>query len=281
MLRRSLILVVLFALAPLSPLFAADIQALLADAAKDPAHIPALVTQGSAEVARLSASDPKKAVELGDALEPFCKRLFFSGETIPGSELLGVTTHVVVKGEFPSTIAKRYHTSSGMLAYLNEGFDEHKIRVGQKLRVLDLSDNSLHVEVKKAQYRMFLWRTLPGGSAPILLACMPVGLGAKDTPTPEGSTTILKRVRDPEWTDPDSHQVIPANNPKNILGGYWIALDANTLGKAGIGFHGFTGEPAKNWIEQGASHGCVRMLQPDIDRVFHVALEGTAVAITK
>ena len=213
--------------------------------------------------------------------EPFCKRLFFSSEAIPGGEQLGVTTHVVVKGELPSTIAKRYHTSAGMLAYLNEGFDEHKIRVGQKLRVLDLSDKSLHVEVRKSQYRMFLWRTLPGGSAPILLACMPVGLGAAQSPTPEGSTTILKRVRDPQWTDPDSHQVIPASDPKNILGGYWIALDANTLGAAGIGFHGFTGEPAKNWIEQGASHGCVRMLQPDIDRVFHVALEGTAVAITK
>lgn len=281
MFRRSLIFVALLALAPFSPLFAADLQALLADAAKDPAHIPALVTQGSAEVARLSGTDPKKAAELADALEPFCKRLFFSSETIPGGEQLGVATHVVQKGELPSTIAKGYHTSAGMLAYLNEGFDDHKVRVGQKLRVLDLSDKSLHVEVKKSQYRMFLWRTLPGGSAPILLACMPVGLGAANSPTPEGSTTILKRVRDPQWTDPDSHQVIPASDPKNILGGYWIALDANTLGTAGIGFHGFTGAPAKNWIEQGASHGCVRMLQPDIDRVFHVALEGTPVAITK
>jgi len=281
MFRRSLILVLLLALAPLSPLRAADLQALLAEAAKDPAQIPALVTQGSAEIARLCVSDPKQAVELGDALEPFCKRLFFSSETIPGAELLGVTTHVVLKGELPSVIAKHYRTSAGMLAYLNEGFDDRKIRVGQKLRVLDLSDKSLHVEVKKGQYRVFLWRTLPGARAPILLACMPVGLGAKETPTPEGSTTIHKRVRDPQWTDPDSKQVIPASDPKNILGGYWIALDANTLGATGIGFHGFTGEPPKNWIEQGASHGCVRMLQPDIDRVFHVALEGTPVAITK
>ena len=83
MFRRSLIFVALLALAPLRPLFAADLQALIADAAKDPAHIPALVTQGSAEVARLCASDPKKAAELGDTLEPFCKRLFFSSETIP------------------------------------------------------------------------------------------------------------------------------------------------------------------------------------------------------
>jgi len=281
MLRRTLIFVAFLALSPLSPLFAADVQALIAAAAKDPAQIPVLVTQGSAELARLVASDPKKAAELGDALEPFCKRLFFSPEAIPGAEALGVTTHLVEKGELPSTIAKHYRTSAGLFAYLNEGFEDKKMRVGQKLRVLDLSDKSLHVEVKKGMYRMLLWRTLPGGSVPILLACMPVGLGAAASPTPEGSTTILKRVRDPQWTDPDSKQVIPASDPKNVLGGYWIALDANTLGATGIGFHGFTGEPSKDWIEQGASHGCVRMLQPDIDRVFHVALEGTAVAITK
>lgn len=281
MLRRTLILSALLLVSSLQPLFAADVQALLAAASKDPAQIPALVTQGSAELARLAASDEKKAAELGDALEPFCKRLFFSGETIPGSEALGVTTHTVEKGELPSVIARHFHIGAGMLAYLNEGFDEKKMRVGAKLRVLDLADKSLRVEVRKDVYRMFLWRNLPGGKAPILLACMPVGLGAKDTPTPEGTTTILKRVRDPQWTDPDTKQVIPASSPKNILGGYWIALDATTLGASGIGFHGFTGDAPKNWIEQPASHGCVRMLQPDIDRVFHVCLDGTPVVIAK
>ncbi len=283
MLRRLSLLAVL-ALVPLStPLLAApgDVQALLAGAAKDPSLIPALVIQGSADVQRLEGSDPAKAAALGDALEPFLKRVFFSSEVINGAEAFGVTTHVVEKGELPSVIARHMHTSAGMLAYLNEGFDEKKLRVGQKLRVLDLSDKSLHVEVKKSVYRMFLWRTQAGGGPPVLIACMPVGLGAKDTPTPEGSTTIAKRVRDPQWTDPDTKQVIPAGSPKNILGGYWIALDAATLGTSGIGFHGFTGDAPKNWIEQPASHGCVRMLQPDIDRVFHLALEGTPVAITK
>jgi len=80
MLRRTLIFVAFLALSSLSPLFAADVQALLAAAAKDPAQIPALVTQGSAELARLAASDPKKAAELGDALEPFCKRIFLSSK---------------------------------------------------------------------------------------------------------------------------------------------------------------------------------------------------------
>ncbi|MBK7642355.1 MAG: L,D-transpeptidase family protein [Planctomycetes bacterium] len=281
MLRRTLILVSILFASSLASLRADDLPALFAAAEKDPGRIPSLLIQASSELAKLESSDPKQAAELGDKLEPYCKRVFFSSEVIPGAEALGVTTHVVEKGELPSVIAKRMRTSAGLLAYLNAGYDEKKIRIGQKLRVLDLSDKSLHLEVKKSVYRLFLWRSIPGGDAPILLACMPVGLGAADSPTPEGSTSILKRVRDPEWTDPDSHQVIPASSPKNILGGYWIALDANTLGTTGIGLHGFTGDIPKNWIEQPASHGCVRMLQPDIDRVFHTALEGTPVAITK
>jgi lipoprotein-anchoring transpeptidase ErfK/SrfK len=32
-------------------------------------------------------------------------------------------------------------------------------------------------------------------------------------------------------------------------------------------------------LERGSSNGCVRMLQGDIDRVFELALEGTAVTI--
>jgi lipoprotein-anchoring transpeptidase ErfK/SrfK len=38
-------------------------------------------------------------------------------------------------------------------------------------------------------------------------------------------------------------------------------------------------EAPANWIEQPASHGCVRMLQADIDRLFHLAIEGTSVTI--
>lgn len=267
---------------PLAPAVrAADLKPLFEAAAQDPARIPALVTQGSAELARLAATDPKAATALGDALEPWCKRLFFSAEAIPGAEALGVATHVVAKGEIPARISARYRTGPGLLAYLNAGYDERRLREGQKLRVLDLSDKSLRLEVHKGTFRVLVWRHRPGTSEPLLLACMPVGLGAAASPTPEGSTLISKRVLDPVWTNPDTKKVIPASDPENVLGGYWIALDASTLGKSGIGFHGFTGEPAKDWIEQPASHGCVRMLQTDIDRVFHLALEGTPVAITK
>lgn len=250
------------------------------EAARDKAAIPALIRQGSAELAALLEKDPRRAVLLADTLEPWCRRVYFSPESIPGAEQLGITTHVVQKGELPSKIAAAHRIGAGMLGYLNAGFDERKLRVGQKLKLIDLSDRSLRIEVRRDLFRMFVWRKAPGGGAELLMATMPVGLGAEKSPTPAGATKIEKRVLNPVWTHPETRKVIPHGDPENILGGYWIALSSDGLGKSGIGFHGYTGEPAANWIQKPASHGCVRMLQPDIDRVFHLALEGTSVALS-
>jgi lipoprotein-anchoring transpeptidase ErfK/SrfK len=63
-----------------------------------------------------------------------------------------------------------------------------------------------------------------------------------------------------------------------VLGGYWIALDPEGLGgRRGIGIHGYTGAPSDDWLSKPGSHGCIRMLQRDVDRVFHLATEGTVV----
>jgi lipoprotein-anchoring transpeptidase ErfK/SrfK len=88
-------------------------------------------------------------------------------------------------------------------------------------------------------------------------------------------------VLNPQWTDPVTKETFAPSDPGNVLGGYWIALDASGLGRNGIGFHGYTGAPAQDWIAKPASHGCVRMLQRDIDRLYHLALEGTPVTIAE
>ena len=253
-------------------------------AAKDPAGVVPLILQaswlldgspGERDVPKLSAEEARA---LSDTLEPFCRRAFFSPERLPSMQKIGLLTHTVRSGEVGERIAKRYRMGTGMLARLNEGFEPTKLREGQELKVLDLTDDRLEVTVSKGLYRLAAWRRLEGGRRALVLY-VPVGLGAADTPTPEGKTSIVSRVRDPEWTDPVTKEVYKPGDPKNVLGGFWIALDPEGIGKSGIGLHGFTGEAAANWIEQPASHGCVRMLQADIDRFYDLAIEGTAVAI--
>ena len=246
-----------------------------AAARADAAGVVPLILEASAQLPTL---DPAHSKQVGDALEPFLARAFFGSERLPGMERLGLVLHKVEKGENPTKIGERYRIGAKMLAYLNDGFDEKKMRIGSELKVLDLSKASVEVDVAKGMYRLALWRTLPEGKHALVLFA-PVGLRAAESPTPIGRTTVVKRVLDPPWTDPSTNQTYLPSDPRNVLGGYWIALDAAGLGQSGIGLHGFTGAPESDWIAKPASHGCVRMLQRDIDRVFQLALEGTPVAI--
>ncbi|MBK7878366.1 MAG: L,D-transpeptidase family protein [Planctomycetes bacterium] len=248
---------------------------LFARATQDPAGVVPLLVAASTELETLA---PKDAALLGDTLEPFARRAFFSGERVPGMEELGLALHRVEKGELPTKIAARYKFGAGLLPYLNDEFDERKLRIGQELKVLDLTQGALELVVEKSSFRLFAWRKLANGKRTLVM-CVPVGLGAADSATPTGSTTIVKRVLHPDWTHPVTHKVYKDGDPENVLGGYWVALDPTGIGKNGIGLHGYTGDVAANWIERGASNGCVRMLQNDIDRVFHLALEGTRVEL--
>ena len=245
-------------------------------AAQDPAAVVPLILEVSQVLPRVDGETGKR---YADRLEPFLRRAFFSGEKLPGAERLGIVEHVVRAGELPSVIAKRYGIGAGLLRYLNQDYDERRLAVGRKLRVLDLSNGSLQLIVDKERFRLSAWHRAPGGEY-VLSMYVPVGLGAVESPTPSGRTKIVDRVRDPDWTDPKTHVVHRAGEEGNVLGGYWIKLDSAGIGTTGIGLHGYTGAPAPDWIESGASSGCVRLLQPDIDCVFELALEGTPVVLS-
>jgi lipoprotein-anchoring transpeptidase ErfK/SrfK len=273
----AVVLTALAALAQGSAPAASPLEASFAAAAADPARVVPLLFEVSAQ---LPALDAAAGHALADRLEPFARRAFFSPEALPGSERLGFKTHKIASGELPSSIAKRYRFGAGLLKYWNAGYDERRIAAGKELKVLDLSTGSLQAIVDKQRFRLSLWVQVPSGEW-LLAMYAPVGLGAAESPTPSGVTTVTNRVREPQWTHPVTRQVFPHGHPENVLGGYWIALDSTPLGgRTGIGLHGYTGAPAPDWIERGASNGCVRMLQPDIDRLFEIALDGTRVVLS-
>jgi len=267
----------LAALAQQSPAPARPLDAEFAAAERDPAQIVPLLFEVSAQIGKVDAATGHA---LAERLEPFAQRAFFSPEQIPGAERLGFTTHKIASGELPGTIAKRYRFGAGMFRYWNAGYDERRIAAGKDLKVLDLSKSSVQLIVDKERFRLSMWIQVPS-SEWLLAMYVPVGLGAIDSPTPSGISAITKRVRNPPWTHPTTHVTYSHGDPENVLGGYWIALDSAPFnGRTGIGLHGYTGAATPDWIERGASNGCIRMLQPDIDRVFELALDGTRVVLT-
>ena len=95
-----------------------------------------------------------------------------------------------------------------------------------------------------------------------------VAVGKPSTPSPVGTFTIARRVKNPQYTH-DGH-VVPAG-PNNPVGTRWMGLSI-----PGYGIHG-TNEP--NSIGKAASHGCIRMARKDLEELFPMVAVGDTVEI--
>jgi len=256
---------------------AADHEILLERAASDDAHVvPALIV-GSAALPALNGAE---AVALADDLGELARRVFASPERFGSDQRLAVREHVVASGEIPSRIMKRYALSDPALKLLNPDYDDRRLGVGQRLKVVDCSGVDLVVLVQRSAYRCWVLGRFPAVEHLVLVATYPVGVGAEHSPTPLGTSRIGTKARDMEWTHPDTGEVIPPGDPRNILGGYWMAVEPGADGTfKGIGFHGYTGAPSDDWLGKQDSHGCLRLLQPDIHALYAWVPKGTKVII--
>lgn len=102
----------------------------------------------------------------------------------------------------------------------------------------------------------------------VVIATFQVAVGAKVSPSPTGAFTIVSRVANPSYYHPGT--VIPAGKD-NPLGTRWVGLSLK-----GYGIHG-TNAPGS--IGRAASHGCIRLRTPDMERLFTMLQIGDAVEI--
>ena len=84
-----------------------------------------------------------------------------------------------------------------------------------------------------------------------------VSVGAPASPSPAGEFRVINRVANPVYYHPG--EVIPAG-PDNPVGPRWIGLNIK-----GYGIHG-TNEP--RLIGRDVSHGCIRLRNRDVKRLF-------------
>jgi len=96
----------------------------------------------------------------------------------------------------------------------------------------------------------------------------PTAVGAPATPSPTGSFQIIQRVPDPTWYT--KGRIVPPGKA-NPLGTRWLGLSIK-----GYGIHG-TNNPAS--IGHNASHGCIRMRNADVERLFEMVAVGDAVEL--
>ena len=101
-----------------------------------------------------------------------------------------------------------------------------------------------------------------------VIATFQVAVGANVSPSPTGEFTIVSRVSNPTYYHRGT--VIPTGKD-NPVGTRWVGLNLK-----GYGIHG-TNAPRS--IGRAASHGCIRLRNRDMERLFTMLKVGDAVQI--
>ncbi|MEH2184090.1 L,D-transpeptidase [Nostoc sp.] len=133
------------------------------------------------------------------------------------------------------------------------------------------SEQEIHLLLKLNERKLYVYR---GDS---LQASYPVAIGKPGWETPTGKFKIIHMVQNPAWENPfvGNREIVPpsSNNP---LGERWIGFW--TDGKDEIGFHG---TPNVKSVGQAVSHGCVRMYNKDVRKLYEFVKIGTPVLVSK
>jgi lipoprotein-anchoring transpeptidase ErfK/SrfK len=104
----------------------------------------------------------------------------------------------------------------------------------------------------------------------------PLGVGRAGWDTPSGTYQVKQIIRNPDWKNPFTGDVIKASDRDNPLGGYWIGFWTN--GKDWSGFHGTS---QRDSVGKASSHGCLRMYKEDIKAIFARVTLATVVEISR
>jgi lipoprotein-anchoring transpeptidase ErfK/SrfK len=104
-------------------------------------------------------------------------------------------------------------------------------------------------------------------------ATYPVAVGQEGWETPVGHFHITDMQKNPAWQHPITGETV-FPGPDNPLGDRWIEFWSD--GTYRIGFHG-TNQASS--IGQAVSHGCVRMQNADIQKMYAEIHLGTSVVV--
>jgi L,D-transpeptidase ErfK/SrfK len=195
----------------------------------------------------------------------------------PNGDLVGsIGLHRVEDGETLLDIAVLHHLGYVELRLANPGLDPWLPKVGALVllptRRLLPPEPRRGIVINLTERR--LYHFAPNGGVSIF----PIGIGDRETVTPLGTTRVVRKRKDPIWRPPASirqeNPALPAQvlpGPDNPLGPF--ALD---LGWPSYLIHG-TNSPFS--IGRAGTHGCVRLYNPDIERLYRAVKVGTPVVV--
>ena len=127
------------------------------------------------------------------------------------------------------------------------------------------------VTVDRGGYRLSLFKNLKR------VRVYPIAVGQAGVETPAGLYKIQNKAVNPAWHVPNSPwagslagTVIPGGTPQNPIKSRWLGV------YDGVGVHG---TDARGSIGSNASHGCIRMLIEDVEKLYDEVPVGTPIFI--
>lgn len=198
--------------------------------------------------------DSNNILKLQEALDNVSIRLLFSSIITTDS-----FTYEVQKGDTLAKIAKKFDTTKELVQKAND-IKDSVIKIGKKLKI---SKAQFSIVVDKSQNILTL------KSDGNIVKTYRVSTG-ENFSTPTGTFKITNKIIDPPWYPPNGG-MIPAGDPKNILGSRWLGLS-----KPSYGIHG-TNDPKT--IGKQVTAGCIRMMNPEVEELYAIVPEGIEVII--
>lgn len=160
-------------------------------------------------------------------------------------------------------------------------------REAQRLaRALEgLRPRGVYLVIERSENRLFVWR----GGELLHEAICSTGSGflLRDPEserswvfdTPQGRFSVLRKVRDPIWKKPDWAFI---EEGKPVPSRFTERLDYDTLGDYALYFgNGYMihGTLYERYLGRSITHGCVRLGDEDLRRVFELVPEGASIFI--
>jgi len=187
--------------------------------------------------------------------------------------------YLVKTDESLPEIARQFDLGFGAITAANPGVDPFVPGPGRRIVLPTewiLPDAPIRkgIVINIAEMRLFVYSR----DRLQTVTTFPIGIGDEGKETPIGTFTVIEKIRNPAWHVPESIRqetpdlpaVVPPG-PENPMGSHAIRLSNPT-----VLIHG-TNRP---WgIGARVSHGCIRLYQEDIARLFDMVRRGTPVTI--
>jgi lipoprotein-anchoring transpeptidase ErfK/SrfK len=183
-------------------------------------------------------------------------------KTIPGVEGLAVSAsqlHRQIGAAITSTTASRTFVAKTR-------HTQPKVTTADLERKYDTV-----IVVNRSQFRLRLFKKLKNTQT------FGIAVGQVGLETPAGQYTIANKAINPAWHVPHSAwagklagKVIPGDDPTNPIKARWLGIFD------GVGIHGTSDDAS---IGSNASHGCIRMHIPDVEKLYDEVPVGSAVYI--